>query len=213
MKGRGGMNSSLFLDLDGTLVNSQMRLYKLFCMLCRECKMTYSEYWSIKRQRISQAEMLKTYFGYNDEMVDSFHKAWLEHVEDEALLEDDFPVEGITERLESLSKRHTLYLLTARQNSEFVKRQMCNFGWNNLFLELIVTHRASEKCEAVRCVVGKVSQGAVIGDTGEDVKTAKELGLRSIAVGWGILSPAVLIQYNPDFLAERIEDLDNCPFL
>lgn len=203
----------VFLDYDGTLVNSQGRLYRLFCRLCPQCGMTYAEYWSIKRQRVSQAEMLKRYFGYNDEMARRFHEKWLEHVEDETLLNDDIPVEGITKRLVALSERHTIYLLTARQNPLLVERQICNFGWKGLFSDLIVTRRASDKCEAVRCAVGTVSCGAVIGDTGEDVKTAKELGLKSIAVGWGILSPEVLKEYNPDFLAERIEDLDSCPFV
>ena len=58
-----------------------------------------------------------------------------------------------------------------------------------------------------------VAGGVMIGDTGEDVLAARQLGMKSVAVGWGILSPDVLREYNPDYLAERMEDLDNCPFI
>ena len=205
--------SALLLDFDGTLVNSQGRLYRLFRALCPECRMSYDEYWAVKRRRISQAEMLKRHFGYDDGAARRFHEAWLEHVEDEEAVGTDFPVDGMDGRLRALSARHDLYLVTARQKPELVARQVERFGWRGLFRDLVVTRQARGKAEAVRERLGAVPGGALVGDTGEDVKTAKELGLRSVAVGWGILSPEVLAEYRPDYIAERIEDLDNCPFI
>ena len=204
---------SIFLDLDGTLVNSQGRLYRLFCLLCPECTLSYDEYWEIKRSRISQADMLKKYYGYDDDKVSKFHRDWLSHVEDNDAVETDFPVEGISEWLSSIAKMHKLYLLTARQKPELVELQIERFGWKCFFSGLIVTRQSKSKCDAVQTSIGPVEGGAMVGDTGEDIRTAKELGLRSLAVGWGVLSPEILKEYKPDYLAERIEDLDNCPFI
>lgn len=205
--------SPLFMDFDGTLVNSQGRLYRLFRKMCPECEMSYEEYWAIKRERVSQAEILKRYYGYDAAAIRRFHETWLQRVEDEDMLKYDFPVDGISERLVEFAQRHSLYLLTARQKPELVERQVDGFGWGSLFTDLIVTRQSCDKCEAVVRRVGRPSSGAFIGDTGEDINMAKKLGLRSVAAGWGILSPGVLREYSPDYLAERIEDLDNCPFI
>ena len=204
---------SVFLDLDGTLVNSQGRLYRLFCRLCPECNMSYDEYWAIKRERISQAGMLKKYFGYDDGRIQQLHKDWLAHVEDEEAVDTDFPVSGISKRLEVMARKHELYLLTARQKPELVVRQLERFGWSGHFRQLVVTRQACGKSDAVMESIGSVNDGVLIGDSGEDIKAAKALGFRSVAAGWGILSPKVLSEYKPDFIAERIEDLDNCPFI
>ena len=182
-------------------------------MLCPECTLSYDEYWKIKSRRISQADMLKKYYGYDEDKVSKFHRDWLGHVEDIDAVETDFPVEGISDWLSHVANRHKLYLLTARQKPELVELQIERFGWKNFFSGLIVTRQSCSKFDAVRASVGLVADGAMVGDTGEDVKTAKELGLRSLAVGWGVLSLEVLREYEPDYLAERIEDLDNCPFI
>ena len=205
--------NDVFLDLDGTLVNSQGRLYRLFRELCPECGMSYAEYWTLKRRRMSQKEMLKRFFGYSDDSVIRFHKDWMAHVEDDDAVLTDSPVEGISDRLAAMAQRHSLYLVTARQKPELVGRQIDRFGWRSYFRDLVVTRQECGKCAAIRAVVGHVAGGIMIGDTGDDVKTARELGFRSVAVGWGILSPDVLREYNPDYLAERMEDLDNCPFI
>ena len=128
-----------FFDFDGTLVNSQGRLYRLFRELCPECRMSYDEYWAVKRGRISQSAMLKRFFGYDDDRARKFHEAWLRHVEDEDAVETDFPVAGISERLERLAHTRELYLLTSRQRPELVVRQIEKFGWSGLFRRLIVT--------------------------------------------------------------------------
>ena len=157
--------------------------------------------------------MLKKYFGYGDDAVRSFHETWLAHVEDEDLVGEDFPVDGMSSYLDRLSKIHDIYLVTARHRPELVERQIDGFGWSGFFKRLIVTRQVSSKRDAVLGAIGEVHCGALIGDTGEDVVAARELGLKAIAVSWGVLSAEVLREYKPDYLAERIEDLDNCPFI
>ena len=46
-----------------------------------------------------------------------------------------------------------------------------------------------------------------IGDTGYDVNVGKDLKIKTIAVSYGFLSRENLIQYQPDFLADNMEDI------
>ena len=81
-----------FCDFDGTLIDSQKRLYDLFCELCPESKMSYNEYWKIKRNRITQKDFLRKYFKYDDAKISLFHKLWLQKVEEKKRIESDIPV-------------------------------------------------------------------------------------------------------------------------
>ena len=57
--------ANLFFDFDGTIVDSKVRLYKLFCELCIDNKFSFNDYWELKRESLTQAEILKKYFNYS----------------------------------------------------------------------------------------------------------------------------------------------------
>ena len=100
--------AKIFFDLDGTLINSEHRIYNLFVELCPECKMSYEAYWKIKRQRITQKDFLKKYFDYTDDMCAQFHQKWLQKIEEPERLREDFLVEGIECVLKDFSKKEIL---------------------------------------------------------------------------------------------------------
>ena len=56
----------IFLDLDGTLIDSKLRLYGLFQELVPESILTYEEYWNYKKDKINHKKILKKYFKFND---------------------------------------------------------------------------------------------------------------------------------------------------
>ena len=127
---------NIFFDLDGTLINSQQRLYNLFVELCPECKMTYEEYWEIKRQRINQKDFLKKYFNYSDEKCKEFHKLWLEKVEESERLDEDFLVDGVEDLLNKLSQKYRLYLVTNRQSKSLLIYELERLKIKNYFCDI-----------------------------------------------------------------------------
>lgn len=201
------MGTVLF-DLDGTLVDSQMRLYRLFKSLCPECAMTYDEYWKIKRGRISQAEFLRRFYNYDDCRVVEFHERWMKLVEDPDAVLTDIPVKGASEMLASIAELHNLYVLTARQNAELARMQIERFGWGGVFADVLVTDLGQSKASLVQESVGLSNRDVLVGDTGEDVRCARTLGIGAAAVSWGILSPEVLTEYGPDYLATDMASLE-----
>ena len=194
--------TKFFFDMDGTIVNSQGRLYELFCELCPENIFSYEEYWEIKRKHVTQKEFLQKYFHYSEEKIDNFHKIWLDKVEEEKrVLTYDFPVNGMSDILKKLAEKHRLFLLTNRQSYEIAVRQMEQFGWLGFFDDLFITQQRDSKQELIRkskIVIEK--SDFFIGDTGEDIKTAKEFGAKSVAVTWGVLDSKVLEKYEPDLI-------------
>ncbi|MBQ8630090.1 MAG: HAD family hydrolase [Alphaproteobacteria bacterium] len=205
--------AKIFFDFDGTLINSQRRLYDLFCELCPESQMSYDDYWKIKRNRINQKDFLKKYFAYDDERIREFHRLWLQKIEEEERIAKDSPIKEMNDVLIRLNRTHQLYLITNRQDSSKVFRQLEQFGWKHLFKEVLVTRQKKSKQNLIK-QTGCILPGDIfVSDTGEDIVAAKELGMISIAVCWGVLNKNILLEYHPDFLFERPEDFDKCKII
>ena len=207
------LRKKIFLDFDGTLINSQDRLYYLFKELCPSCNLSKEEYKAIKRSRVSQKKILKDKFGYTDGQIEIFKEKWMNKVEEKQRIENDFPFEGITSFLERISKKGELYLVTNRQKKDLVIYQLKKFGWVGFFKNVLVTEGKQSKTQLIRSVTDPLPYDVLIGDTGEDINCAKELNIFSIAVCWGTLSKKVLSDYKPNYIVERISDLDNCTIL
>ncbi|GAB7261216.1 hypothetical protein DaDZ19_28830 [Dickeya ananatis] len=60
---------NIFFDFDGTLIDSKLRQYELFCKLVPESHFSYEEYWDIKRNRINQEKLLVDFFSYKPEQL------------------------------------------------------------------------------------------------------------------------------------------------
>ena len=197
---------NIFFDFDGTIINSQHRLYDLFCELCPECHLIYDEYWNIKRKRITQKEFLKKYFKYSDEKCRLFHQKWLEKVEEEKRLDTDFLVEGILLELKKIKKHNKLILVTNRQSKQLTLKEVTRLQLNTLFDEVLVTEQKSSKSDLIS-KFGYCHNDFLVGDTGEDILEAKKINLKNVAVSWGILDTDTLKKYSPNVLVERVSDL------
>ena len=197
----------VFLDFDGTLIDSRCRQYNLFKDLVPECTMTFEEYWRIKRQGVSQAEMLKKYFDYDQDTISVIHDVWMSKIEDQNLLELDKPFEGIDNFLNQVSQMFCLCLVTARQNPDLVSWQLDKFGWVKFFNYVLVTRQGISKSEIINQYVNFEEYDIIIGDTGEDVKAGKSLGIRTAAVTYGILDADRLETYSPDYLIASPDEL------
>lgn len=198
----------LYLDFDGTLIDSRPRQYRLFCDLAPTCPLSFQQYWEIKRQRVNQREMLQRYCGYTDEAATkAFHQAWMQEIESPARLEEDAPLPKVDAFLHHAATQHTLILVTARQNAAHVEAQLKRYGWRDLFAHVLVTQQRDSKEALIRTHVPPEPSAMIVGDTGEDIKTGKALGLTTVAVSSGVLSAEILKQYAPNQLLASIAEL------
>ena len=195
----------IFFDFDGTLVDSTKRLYELFQSIVPESHLTYNQYWEIRRNKIDHKKILLTEFSYTQSQYDFFVKEWMNKIELPEWLALDQPFKGVTEFLDQLSNRHTLYVVTARQFTDRVLQQIEHFGWANFFEQIFVTNQQKEKFELLKDIVVD-NNDWLIGDTGHDIQTGKELGMKTAAVLSGFLGREKLTEYKPDIIIDKVQD-------
>ena len=194
----------IFFDLDGTLIDSKDRLYRLFKHLVPSSDLTFEQYWHYKRNKIDHKEILETKYSFAEKDIVSFQKNWMDMIEMPEWLEFDKPFNGVTNFLEALKKDNELYLVTARQLETNVLTQLSNFGWSSIFTRVFVTHQKAEKIELIKNVLATCSTDWFIGDTGKDIETGKGLGMQTAAVLSGFLSQEKLMEYKPDLIIDAV---------
>jgi phosphoglycolate phosphatase len=196
---------NIFFDLDGTLIDSKLRLYKLFQFLVENSNLTYDEYWELKQQKISNQMILVTRFGYSESMIQAFIERWMQLIEHEDFLKFDRVIDGVEKVLDILQQQADLYICTARQHKQLTLKQLEKLGLNEFFLQVFVTEQKQSKNELISKNVSNLSASDwFIGDTGHDIQVGKKLNIKTCAVMSGFLAGEVLTEYQPDIMLESV---------
>lgn len=200
--------ANIFFDFDGTIINSQFRLYNLFVELCPECSLSYDEYWVIKRNGVTQRELLFNYYHYDECACQRFKKLWLNKIEEPSYLLQDFLVDGILYVLEKASQKHSVYLVTNRQSKQGTLEEVERLGITEFFKEIYVTEQNISKADIIKNNVPLSATDILIGDSIEDIKYAKNLDITSYSVSWGISSYDRLQLNCPDKIFDTVMQLE-----
>lgn len=194
----------VLFDLDGTLIDSRLRLYRLFQELVPESSFLFENYWSLKRNKINHESILSSYFHYDADAINDFNLRWLKRIESDEMLLLDTVFEGVSAFLYELAKTHDVFLVTARQSYSGVIGQLERFDWADCFKIVLVTEAKKSKFDLVSSTINTSSDDWFIGDTGHDVLTGKRLGMKTGAVYSGFLSKEKLKEYDPLVLADSV---------
>jgi phosphoglycolate phosphatase len=197
---------NILFDLDGTILDSKVRLYRLFCDITLQTGLSFDDYWNLKRSKKDHQFILKKYFNYSHNEYLDFERKWLSLIETEEYHQYDELFDFTDKVLQTLRlKGHNLYIVTARQSKEKTLQQIKNTGIYPYFDAILITENQQTKLELIRKSEIQLSvDDIMIGDTGIDIKTAKELNLVSIAVLSGFRNKEVLSLYSPDFIKDNI---------
>ncbi len=202
---------NIVFDLDGTLINSKLRLYRLFQHLAPSSTLTYDQYWAFKKNKISNEEILEIELGYDNAMIGEFVANWMSLIESKPYLELDRSFDGVYETLEKLQELGDLYVCTARQLRQPVLEQLSDLNFLQFFKRVLVTEQKVKKESLIaNYVVGLSCQDWFVGDTGGDIQVGKFLNMRTCAVLSGFLSAESLKRYNPELIIESVADFYNC---
>lgn len=196
---------NIVFDLDGTLICSKKRLYELFCDLSERRDLTFSEYWSLKFSGKSNQHILKENFGCVDPVIEKFVNDWMKLIESDHYLHMDTLIGGVRSFLEKANQEHSLYICTARQSISQVTKQLARLSILNFFENVFVTEQKYTKAELLkRSDISFSKDDWMIGDTGHDVITGKEIGVNTCAVASGFMSEEKLLNYAPDILVNNV---------
>lgn len=198
---------NIFFDLDGTLIDSKPRLYRLFQQLVVESDLTFDQYWAFKQSKVSNQDILSEQFGYDPAAIGSFVSQWMKLIEHQEFLQLDTPILGVHRALKRFSDSADLHVCTARQLSEPVMLQLDQHDMLKYFSQVMVTHQQYTKDQLIiENVPGYSKTDWFIGDTGHDINIGKKLNLKTCAVTSGFLSYPVLLEYAPDLLLADVTE-------
>jgi len=201
------MTDRLFLDLDGTLVDSRERQYRLFMELAPGCGLSFDAYWTHKRANVNQGELLRRHADFTAEQARAFKAAWLTRIEEPARLELDTVLPGVPAFLERARQSHALYVVTGRQDHDRLLAQLRRLGLFEFFTDILNTGQRCSKAELIRARASWQASDLMVGDTGEDIDAGRALGMRTAAVLSGALSRAVLERHAPDWMLADVTEL------
>jgi phosphoglycolate phosphatase len=195
---------NILLDFDGTILNASNRMYQLFQHLVPESTLLKHEYWEIKRNKISHSDILGNQFNWDEDRIAVFTQSWHSLIETDYWLSLDTLDNEVKIHLEYLGKSANLNLVTARQSRAMLVDQLDTLMIHNVFSEVFVTEQKYTKFDLVSHLpLG--SNDWFVGDTGHDIVTGKQLGLKTVAVSGGFLCEGILLGYNPDIICDSIK--------
>jgi phosphoglycolate phosphatase-like HAD superfamily hydrolase len=204
----------IFLDLDGTLLDVSERYYRAHRdVVLRHGGWPFPRdvYWTAKRNLVPENQILIR-CGLSAEAAWQAEGRRRQDLERPAYLKLDQLWPWMGDALTGLEERGKLAIVTLRNHRDRLEEQIQRIGLG-LFCDPVISGRGDGTPEAKAALIRQSgiswAPGSVlVGDTEVDVASGKALGLRTVAVGNGIRSPALLERCSPDVL---LADLRQVP--
>ncbi|MCZ3366995.1 HAD family hydrolase [Methanobacterium veterum] len=201
---------TIFLDLDGTLLDTSPRHYKLYQDILNkrgvsESKVSPEKFWNMKRTGIKTRNILPA--SFSEEAVISFEEEWLQKIEKKSYLQYDEPFPKTKKVLSCLNNEFDLVLVTLRNNKENLHWELSKLGLQSYFKSIICGKGPKKKLVEDYLRDSPYEKCIIIGDTEEDIKTGLELKITTVSVTWGIRSRAFLEDFNPDFCTDSFQEI------
>jgi phosphoglycolate phosphatase-like HAD superfamily hydrolase len=209
------MIETIFLDLDGPLLDGRVRHYRCYADILRAhgfSPMPPDTYWEMKRQRRSRAEQLAV--SGAEAIYQDFLFEWRSNIETPEYLELDRVQEGALAKLKMWQERGiAIVLVTMRSNRDTLMAQLRATGLLAYLASVVVCQHedgGAGKADAVASKMFGVSQGSClwIGDTEADVEGARKLGCPIWLLSCGLRTVDILLALRPDALSASIVDVD-----
>lgn len=198
---------TLFLDLDGPLLDVSPRYVALHQALCAQRgwrALEGEQYWALKRARQPERRILAL---VTQEDVEPYLEQWRACIEDDAWLAHDVLQPGVLGLLDALrgGGRWRLVLATLRARREGLERQLERLGLaRRLDAVLQAPHTPGDEQAKARLLAQVptpwLEGGAIVGDTEVDVLAGRAHGLRTYAVSCGIRDAEHLRGAEPEHL-------------
>lgn len=188
------------LDLDGTLIDSRERHYRLMRELLSDAapmeRFDPTEFMKYKADGHSGLQYLTDCLGLPEDAAKRLMALWRQQIEEERWLALDVLYPDTLEFLERLKQKHIkIYYLTARQNREGLLHELDRLriaGYADEVLVVSPVHAGEEKKQVVETILGKTGEIAeqvcIVGDTENEYRLAEELSLPRFLLNRGFRS-------------------------
>ena len=203
--------ATIFLDLDGTLIDVRRRHYQAYADTLLEVgrhPRPEPAYWAGRLNGASNVELIDAPDATVRQLLLS---RWLRLVESPAYLRLDTPFPGARKTISTLAHSHDLVLVTLRKQRRALIDQLRELAMTKFFTAIYTwdgPREAYSKPDIIRLFAPAYPRTAtVVGDTEADVEAARALGLRSICVANGLRDRRFLQRLDPDEIISTIAQL------
>lgn len=201
---------TVYLDLDGTILDIAERYYRIHCDVCRSLGLVpiaAAEYWELKRDRRDLDNLPGRVAA---DLSQRYRQERVARIEAPEYLAHDRLLPGARQALTTLATRDRLVLVTLRHNPAAVYQQLRELSIDFVFDQIITGHAVDEPSwrAKARLIERDNHSGhlpaVIVGDTEADVLAGKSLGIATIAVLSGIRSRSFLEGLQPNRLIASI---------
>jgi phosphoglycolate phosphatase-like HAD superfamily hydrolase len=203
--------AALYLDLDGTLVDVKRRHYLAYARAAGtvgEQPVSLRAYWALRRRGASTMELAPA----DEERRATFLETWLAEVESAENLRLDTMIPGARRALSRVGERYELALVTLRRDWGSLMEQLSWLGLMERFAA-VYSRGWSEGCRSPKAYLIELAtveldrRSLVVGDSEEDVRAARQVGLGCVSVTSGVRGRRYLAALEPDHLLRSIAGL------
>jgi phosphoglycolate phosphatase len=211
------MKWMIFLDLDGTLLETSERHYLTYRDIVHrlgiQVSFTKEDFWNRKRGGRKTLSLLPK--GASERIKKKFKAEWMRNIEKKTYLAHDRLVPGARGSLRKLKHEARIVLITLRHSKRNLLWELDRLKIREYFEEILVGSPVieKEKERLIRDYIVRSSSGenlAIVGDTETEIAAGKAVGIVTIAVPTGIRSRAFLRREKPKYM---INDLSELPLL
>lgn len=184
----------IFLDLDGTLLDSSRRHAILLEKILSEKNIDadVTNYIDYKNDGFSTKKYLTEFLGMSKDVSNDIATLWVQNIENDEFLVDDKLYEDTIEALEYFkSYVDKMYLVTARNNHKGVTDTLDRLGITKYFDDIVVVSPANASYEKCNYIKAKMNENDIlIGDTEVEYEISKVLGIKTYLLNRGFRSKA-----------------------
>jgi phosphoglycolate phosphatase len=195
--------------LDGTLIINQKRFESILLDITKLKQSDIKDFIGYKKLGLSNIHILSQYYGYDTYALEIFKNKWLEKIEEKQFLMKDSLMQRTREWLENVPKNSELILCTARRSRDNLFWQLNYLEIAGLFERVVVTYGNPMKHSFISELGLQMNDRSwFIGDSVEDIKSGKMLGIKTCAVLTGYTPLHEFEKCSPDLILNDIGDFD-----
>lgn len=172
-----------FCDLDGTLIDSSCRHVVLLRRLLEERGYSFTDeqlgmYVPFKSDGRNTYHFLTDFLKIDEKCAENICAEWVEHIEDDELLNLDVLFNDTLDFLNHLKKQsNKIIYVTARKNKDGIRKYIERVGLSDYSDILLITDSNNPVDGKIKLVSNFIEKDSTfVGDTEVDYKCAKELG-------------------------------------
>jgi phosphoglycolate phosphatase-like HAD superfamily hydrolase len=207
-----------FFDLDGTILDTSQRYYFIYYNIIKELggsPLTKNVYWNCKSNKVSEYEIaMRSHLPQS--LFNEYNHSRINLIESDKYLKFDKVWSELFDFIPSSKIFSKILLVTLRKKRQQLINQLNNLGISDWFENIITveyndinTKRHLLKVDRILQIYPNNLSGIFVGDTETDLRAGKILGLKTIAVTYGIRSTEYLTHEKPDTILNSPKDLVN----